>query len=556
MITSIAVVTGSASVAGVRGPPGPGYAATSTTSLNISTLSKAFETQADLAYQAGTRLRATSAAAPTSWMEGIVTAYSDTTLTIYVDLTSGSGTRADWNIGLAGQPGPQGATGFGTSGPPGRSLWAHAGAPATPGATAPDALPGDTYVDTTTFNWYGPAVNAGDHLDWGLTLGVPVGAPGAGYKATSSSSLAVAIGSKNFTTQAGLAYTAGSRARATSAGTPASWMEGAVASYTGTSLIVTVDLIGTAGTHADWNISLTGQVGAQGPAGTNGAVGAQGPPGPTGAAGPAGPTGPAGGVPEAPNDGAFYSRHNLGWAAFIPTGAPLDSPAFTGVPTAPTAANGTNTSQLATTAFVLANAGPAGGSPGQVQFNNAGAFTGSAGFTWDDTLKALGIGAGAGYYNFNVTKGPTGYGLRDNSGVVEAKNSAGAWSAVVALNTPSLFTAQQSFAIATLTDAANIDWAVATKQKAKVTLAGNRVVNAATGLVEGTTYFLWVIQDATGSRTLSFTSGGTNGCFDFGTAGAPVLTTTPSRADLLTFEALTIAGVLKMRFTGIVKGYA
>ena len=35
----------------------------------------------------------------------------------------------------------------------------------------------------------------------------------------------------------------------------------------------------------------------------------------------------------------------------------LDSPPFTGVPTAPTAALGTNTTQLATTAFVLANAG-------------------------------------------------------------------------------------------------------------------------------------------------------------------------------------------------------
>ena len=33
-------------------------------------------------------------------------------------------------------------------------------------------------------------------------------------------------------------------------------------------------------------------------------------------------------------------------------GAPLDSPALTGTPTAPTAAVGTNTTQLATTAFV------------------------------------------------------------------------------------------------------------------------------------------------------------------------------------------------------------
>lgn len=42
--------------------------------------------------------------------------------------------------------------------------------------------------------------------------------------------------------------------------------------------------------------------------------------------------------------------------------APLASPTFTGVPSAPTAALGTNTTQIATTAFVLANGG-GGGSP-------------------------------------------------------------------------------------------------------------------------------------------------------------------------------------------------
>lgn len=35
-------------------------------------------------------------------------------------------------------------------------------------------------------------------------------------------------------------------------------------------------------------------------------------------------------------------------------GAQLDSPAFTGTPTAPTAPTGTSTTQLATTAFVAA----------------------------------------------------------------------------------------------------------------------------------------------------------------------------------------------------------
>jgi hypothetical protein len=42
--------------------------------------------------------------------------------------------------------------------------------------------------------------------------------------------------------------------------------------------------------------------------------------------------------------------------------APLASPAFTGVPTAPTATFGTNSTQLATCAFVIANAGGGGGS--------------------------------------------------------------------------------------------------------------------------------------------------------------------------------------------------
>jgi hypothetical protein len=49
------------------------------------------------------------------------------------------------------------------------------------------------------------------------------------------------------------------------------------------------------------------------------------------------------------------------------TGAsPLTSPAFTGVPTAPTATLGTNTTQIATTAFVLANSGLSGMTSGQI----------------------------------------------------------------------------------------------------------------------------------------------------------------------------------------------
>jgi hypothetical protein len=67
---------------------GPSYVATSATSVTIGTGSHTFTTQAGLAYTVGVRTRVSSNSAPTNWMEGIVTAYSGTNLTINVDLTS------------------------------------------------------------------------------------------------------------------------------------------------------------------------------------------------------------------------------------------------------------------------------------------------------------------------------------------------------------------------------------------------------------------------------------------------------------------------------------
>jgi len=100
---------GATGAAGSNGSNGAGYLATSTTSLAIGTGSTAFTTQAALAYSAGARVRASSAADGSNYMEGLATAYSGTTLTINVTSTGGSGTHADWNINLAGQPGANGA---------------------------------------------------------------------------------------------------------------------------------------------------------------------------------------------------------------------------------------------------------------------------------------------------------------------------------------------------------------------------------------------------------------------------------------------------------------
>lgn len=96
---------------GSTGPAGAGYQATSTTSLLTGNSgSKAFTTQSGRAYTSGARVRATSAGT-SEWMEGVVTSYSGTTLTITADLNSGTGTHADWNINAAGQQGATGATG-------------------------------------------------------------------------------------------------------------------------------------------------------------------------------------------------------------------------------------------------------------------------------------------------------------------------------------------------------------------------------------------------------------------------------------------------------------
>jgi hypothetical protein len=93
-------------------------------------------------------------------------------------------------------------------------------------------------------------------------------------------------------------------------------------------------------------------------------AGPQGIQGPVGPAGPAGPPGPSS-FPDAPNDSTLYARKSLGWSHVAHTDitdwtttlapyALLASPIFTGIPAAPTAALGVNTTQLATTAFVSA----------------------------------------------------------------------------------------------------------------------------------------------------------------------------------------------------------
>jgi hypothetical protein len=89
----------------LTGPAGSGYAATSVSSLSISLGPVTLTTQPGLAYTPGARVRLSAQSDPANWVEGIVTVYSVTALSVAVDLIGGFGAFSAWNINLTGQPG-------------------------------------------------------------------------------------------------------------------------------------------------------------------------------------------------------------------------------------------------------------------------------------------------------------------------------------------------------------------------------------------------------------------------------------------------------------------
>lgn len=87
-----------------------GFTLSSLTSLAIGTGTKTFAVQAGVPILPGARMRASSSASPSNWMEGVVSTYAGTSLSINVDRTGGTGTLASWNINIAGSPANDAAT--------------------------------------------------------------------------------------------------------------------------------------------------------------------------------------------------------------------------------------------------------------------------------------------------------------------------------------------------------------------------------------------------------------------------------------------------------------
>ena len=91
--------------------------------------------------------------------------------------------------------------------------------------------------------------------------------------------------------------------------------------------------------------------------------------------------------------------------------------------------------------------------------------------------------------------------------------------------------AKLNYSESTLTDQATITWDASTQDVCKVTLGGNRTLAAPTNNTTGQFISILVIQDGTGSRTLTW-----NAVFEFAEDTAPTLTTTASKGDVFVFR--------------------
>ena len=113
--------------------------------------------------------------------------------------------------------------------------------------------------------------------------------------------------------------------------------------------------------------------------------------------------------------------------------------------------------------------------------------------------------------------------------VVHDNSQAGGY-AMANLKTAHEFTETQNFNATTLTDASTISWDASANQVTSVTLGGNRTLGAASNQIDGGVYVISIIQDGTGSRTVTFNSN-----YKFVNGTTPTLSTAANARDVLVF---------------------
>jgi len=150
------------------------------------------------------------------------------------------------------------------------------------------------------------------------------------------------------------------------------------------------------------------------------------------------------------------------------------------------------------------------------------------------------VTAAANFVSNNLVQGAGANKTASDSGiatgnVVTASSAAGAAGQLAYSAGANKALSYASLSPSTLTDGATITWAIASVPavNATVTIAGNRTLNI-TNAVTGGTYVLRVVQDATGTRTLTLGTGCTWKVVSGG-AGAITLSTAANSVDILSF---------------------
>jgi len=100
------------------------------------------------------------------------------------------------------------------------------------------------------------------------------------------------------------------------------------------------------------------------------------------------------------------------------------------------------------------------------------------------------------------------------------------------------FTGPAVTPVVSLTDAASVAVNMALGNNFALTLAGNRTLEAPTGVTPGQTGHIYLVQDGTGGRTLAY-----NNAYVFVSGTAPTLSTAANAVDLLVYNAQTTTAI-------------
>lgn len=157
---------------------------------------------------------------------------------------------------------------------------------------------------------------------------------------------------------------------------------------------------------------------------------------------------------------------------------------------------------------------------------------------WDDSAGSLAWLTASTGLTITTTSITVNQASTSQAGIGEWATSA-EWRA----NTSSLvLTTDQvwgSMAEVTLTDSSTISWDMGTGFDFVVTLGASRTMAAPTNVKVGQKGRLRVIQDATGSRTITWSAN-----FDFTGGVAPILSTTANAKDVLYYDCISATSIL------------